>query len=85
MSQTTDIQKLIKKANGISLPDNAQWTNRFEIKSETRNFVYVIAQHKNRKHWGCSCPGWRGHRVCKHLKTIGLPCFEKPYEPDKLG
>lgn len=60
------------------LEDNALWMNRFEIKSETSNRIYVIAQNKNKKHMGCSCPSWRIRRECRHLKAIGLPCHEVP-------
>ena len=62
------------------LPDNAQWTNRFEIRSASSNRVYVVSQNKTHRHWGCSCPGWRTHRTCKHLKTLALPSYERPYE-----
>lgn len=62
------------------LPDNDQWTNRFEIHSESSDRVYVISQNKKKRHWGCSCPAWRIHRKCKHLAAIGLPAFEKPFE-----
>jgi hypothetical protein len=80
-------------ANGITLylpnsvkilPDNDQWTNRFEIRSESSGRIYVIAQNKNRRSWGCSCPGWKRHRNCKHLQTIGVPCFERPFEVAKV-
>jgi hypothetical protein len=54
--------------------------NRFEIHSETSNRVYVIAQHKEKKHMGCSCPAWRTRRKCKHLINLGLPCYEQPVE-----
>lgn len=63
-----------------TLPENAQWTNRFEIHSESSDRVYVIAQNKDKRHWGCSCPGWRIHRRCKHLDSVGLPGNEKPHE-----
>jgi hypothetical protein len=66
--------------SSITLPDNDQWTNRFEIRSETSNRIYVIAQHKKKKHWACSCPGWKRYRKCKHLDSIGVPNYEKPYE-----
>ena len=66
--------------NSITLPDNDQWTNRFEVRSETSNRVYTIAQHKTKKHWGCSCPGWKAHRKCKHLTAAGIPNHEQPYE-----
>lgn len=62
------------------LPDKAQWTNRFEIKSETSNRVYVVAQHKTNRHWGCSCPRWRTTRNCKHLRNLSLPAYEQPHE-----
>jgi len=64
----------------IALPDNDKWQNRFLIHSETSNRVYIIAQHKEFKHWGCSCPAWRVHRKCKHLTSIGVPNYEKPFE-----
>lgn len=63
-----------------TLPDNEQWTNRFEIRSQTSNRVYIVAQNKKKRHFGCSCPGYRRFRKCKHLEVLGLPCFEKPYE-----
>jgi hypothetical protein len=62
------------------LLDVGEWTNRFEIRSETSNRIYVVAQHKTRRHWGCSCPGWRRHRTCKHLATLALPAHEHPHE-----
>jgi hypothetical protein len=62
------------------LPDNAQWMNRFEIPSSSSNRLYTIAQHKEKKHMGCSCPGWKRHRKCQHLEKLGLPCFEQPVD-----
>lgn len=62
------------------LPDNGQWTNRFQIKSESSDNLYNIAQNKNRRFWGCSCRGWISHRKCKHLKEMGLPFLEQPFE-----
>jgi hypothetical protein len=62
------------------LPDNGQWTNRFEIHSETSNRVYVIAQHKTERYFGCSCPSWRVHRHCKHLAALSLPAYQQPCE-----
>lgn len=52
------------------LPDNDQWTNRFEVHSETSSRVYIIAQNKANKTWGCSCMGWKRHRNCKHLGAV---------------
>lgn len=56
-----------KPSGGIALPDNDQWTNRFEIRSESSNRVYIVAQNKKTGNWGCSCPGYLSKRKCKHL------------------
>jgi len=76
----------IKRAIQRFLPDNVQWENRFEIKSESSDALYVIAQHKTNRHWACSCRGWIRHRKCKHLQSLGLPCGKHlpPYEVGKL-
>lgn len=66
--------------NEMMLPDNDQWEHRFEIRSESSNRVYIIAQNIKKRHWACSCPGWKAHRTCKHLQAIGVPNREKPYE-----
>jgi hypothetical protein len=71
---------VIKVAPGSILPDNRDWTNRFEINSASSGNVYTIAQHKTKRHWGCDCMGWRRWRKCQHLQNVGLPSFEKPYE-----
>ena len=65
---------------GQKLPDNAQWTNRFQIKSEKSNKLYTIAQNKSGRWWGCSCPGWIFHKHCKHQQTLGIPGNYKPME-----
>lgn len=86
MPKTTAL--VISVPNHRLLDDNKLWTNRFEIKSASSGRIYVIAQNKNKRHWGCSCPGWRRHRNCTHLKTIATSiglhkealCFEKPKE-----
>lgn len=62
------------------LPDTDQWQNRFQIHSESSNRVYVVAQHRKKRHWACSCPGWKIHRNCKHLRALQIPCKEQPYE-----
>jgi hypothetical protein len=62
-----------KIINGVViplLPDNKEWKNRIEIKSETSNRLYVVAQNKKTNNWGCSCPGWIIHRKCKHLFAL---------------
>jgi hypothetical protein len=62
------------------LDDNAQWTNRFQIKSESSDRLYTIAQNKSGRFWGCNCPGWIRHKTCKHLHNLQLPGHHQPYE-----
>jgi hypothetical protein len=59
-----------KAAGATLLPDNAQWTNRMEIRSETSSRLYIVAQHKTNGSFACSCFGWKRHRNCKHLKAM---------------
>jgi len=57
------------------LPDNDQWTNRFKIRSESSNRLYIVAQHKSKRYWGCSCPAYitsSERKPCKHMMAIGL-------------
>jgi hypothetical protein len=76
------------------LPDEGNYINCFEVKSETprwvidkatgkrvqRASIYKISQHKTGRWWACSCPGWITHRHCKHLERLQLPCHNRPYE-----
>ena len=71
---------LHRPPGSIKMPDNDQWTNRFQVKSESSNRLYTVAQNKKKRHWACSCPGYLTKRNCKHLKNMGLPCFEQPHE-----
>lgn len=57
----------LRPPGAIALPDVGEWQNRFEIRSEISNRVYVISRNKKTMKWGCSCPGWITHRKCKHL------------------
>ena len=70
----TEIQKYCERNDLVVLPDNEQWKNRFEIRSESSNRIYIIAQNKSTNNFGCSCPGWRvaknGIRSCKHLAAL---------------
>ena len=70
--------------NSAKLPDNAAYTNRFEIRSQSSDAVYVIAQSKSGRWWSCSCFGWIRHKHCKHLESLSLPGHHKPYEA-RLG
>lgn len=69
-----------RPSNSVVLPDNSQFTNRFEIRSESSNRIYVVAQHKTSRWWACSCPGWVRFRKCKHLSALGLPAGQRPME-----
>lgn len=62
------------------MSDNAQYTNRFQIKSESSERLYTIAQSKSGLWWACSCPGWIRHKSCKHLESMGLPGYHQPFE-----
>jgi hypothetical protein len=61
---------IFKEIGAVLLPDNEQWTNRFEIKSASSSRLYTIAQRKSDRSWGCSCPGWKSRRKCKHLTQL---------------
>ncbi len=76
----TETKPVIFIDDSLMLPDNSQWEKRFEVKSETSDRVYIVAQNKQKRHWACSCPGWKRYRKCKHLQEIGLPINEQPHE-----
>lgn len=69
----------------VKLADNRDYTNRFEIRSESSSRIYIVSQHKTKRHWCCSCPAWVTRRYCKHLEALGLPNHERPYEPKIEG
>lgn len=55
------------------LPDNGIYVNRFYVKSDSSDNNYIISQNSSTNYtWGCSCPGWKRFRKCKHLKKLGL-------------
>lgn len=73
------VNRLTLPPGVVQLPPIQQWVNRIEVLSSSGK-RYVIAQHATKRHWGCDCQGWRSHRNCKHLRTLGLPSMEVPYE-----
>lgn len=75
----------IQISAGVALPDNDQWQNRFTVKSGSSNRLYTIAQNKKNRYWGCSCPGWKAHRHCKHLDALGIPGDQKPFEANIIS
>lgn len=60
-------------------PDNAVWTNRFRIKSQSSSREYVVAQRKTDGVWGCGCPAWRHRRWCKHIDDLHQRLFRIGY------
>lgn len=58
---------IIKPKSAVALPDNDQWCERFEIRSESSNRIYIVAKNKKSGKYGCSCPGYLTKRKCKHL------------------
>lgn len=69
-----------RPSNSLALPDNDNYQNRFQIKSQSSGRIYLVAQHKTGLWWACSCPGWIRHKHCKHLEAIGLPGNNVPFE-----
>jgi len=67
---TKNVAAVAEQIGGKLLPDSDQWFNRFQVKSATSSSLYIIAQRTTDKTWGCSCPGWRHHRKCKHLTDV---------------
>jgi hypothetical protein len=62
---------------GVALPRGENHVNRVEIRSESSNRLYIVAQRVSQRadldgQWECSCPGWKTRRTCKHL-TAMLP------------
>jgi hypothetical protein len=53
------------------MPDNDQWINRFTVPSTSKpGTVYVVAQRRTDKSWGCGCWSWKRRRRCKHLDRV---------------
>ena len=85
MSELLDKALVLRAANaagGELLPDKGVWTNRIEIRSESSERLYVVAQHKENGTWGCNCPGWiikrpGQPRSCKHLQVM-TPLLDAP-------
>jgi len=45
MPTTANLPVLRRPSGSIMLPDNAQWENRFEIRSETSGRIYIVSQN----------------------------------------
>lgn len=70
LEKTNVVEEIAAQIGSELLLDNDRWTNRFQIDSQTSNRKYIIAQQREDGVWGCSCPGWRHYRKCKHLKDV---------------
>jgi predicted nucleic acid-binding Zn finger protein len=93
MENSQSAVQVYMKNQGLDiLPDNNQYKNRFNIKSESSNRLYVIAQRISDGAMTCSCPGWirarNGHenRTCKHIRTLApLLNAMKEIEKKQIG
>ncbi len=84
MSRTATARSGDGVPDGVTrLPDTEAWVNRFEVKSESSDRVYIIAQSKSGRWWKCGCHGCIRHGSCKHLKACGLPGNYQPFEPKR--
>ena len=72
-------EDMLKKAPVQTVSD--QWINRIEVPSESSNNLYIVSQHKTGRYWSCSCPSGKTRKICKHLKSMGLPGHYEPFEP----
>jgi len=75
----TSLATVAKNLGVETMPDNNTHTNRMEIRSESSNRVYTVAQRKTagstHGQWECSCMGRIRYRKCKHL-TAMLPSLK---------
>ena len=60
--------------------DNEVWVQRHEIVDAETAAVYLIAQHRKKRHWACSCSDYQKKLRCKHLTSLKLPVGKIPYE-----
>lgn len=70
VEKAATVEEIATQIGSTLLPDSDRWTNRFQIRSESSDRLYIIAQQRADGEWGCSCPGWRHHRRCKHLTDV---------------
>jgi hypothetical protein len=56
------------------LQDTDRYKNRFKIRSESSNRLYLVSYDNapNAGYWTCSCRGNIAHGNCKHLTACGL-------------
>jgi len=69
------------------IEDNEKCKNRYQIRSETSDVIYIIGQEKATGEWVCTCKQFSlfnrdrksGYRPCKHLQIMQalLPELER--------
>lgn len=64
------VARAARQMGGIVLADNDRYMNRVEIRSQSSDHLYIVAQNKKTKEWSCGCRGWIFNRNCKHLKAM---------------
>lgn len=79
-TNNTNLPTLYIPYDAERVADSPGWQFSIGVQSESSNRMYVVAQRKTTKGWGCSCRGWIRHRHCKHLAAMQLPANERPYE-----
>ena len=87
VQQRSRVAAIAEQIGSELMPDNAVWRNRFTVASASSSSVYTVAQRHTDGVWGCSCPGWRHHRKCKHLTDIlsrlaALPVPAREMDPE---
>lgn len=86
MAENRALALVVQQAGGVMLPADprGRYLHRFDIKSSSSNRLYTISYDTAISSWACSCPGWRGHRNCKHLKAMsaGLARIGVPKGPN---
>ena len=82
------IASVAQSTGGVALSDNGSHVNRIQIPNSTGKKSYIVAQNNrggsDQGRWECSCPGWCGHRKCKHL-TAMLPSLSQLGKPGNLA
>jgi len=95
MTTALSLQTLNLPASVDLLPDNSQYTNRFNLTSGSSGNVYLVAQRIYNPAtgkggwWACDCPsykfGRKGAKMCKHMRDLGLPGNHEPFFVGQLA
>ena len=66
----TDLATVARRTGAMLMQDNKTHQHRMQIRSESSDRLYTVAQRIANETWECSCPGWIRHRNCKHLNVM---------------